>query len=111
MVDGVQSTCDFHHELDLFLGVPCTGVLLANIRGLPNAPPAHRVNSRVCFLLWATRAILVLDLLRRDLCSILPRAPPILFGVSPAVLPRPGYWPAKVGRHDTHDRRSTTVAA
>ncbi|CAN0160575.1 unnamed protein product, partial [Ectocarpus sp. 8 AP-2014] len=25
----------------------------------------------------------------------LPRAPPILFGVSPAVLPRPGYWPAR----------------
>ncbi|CAM9907376.1 unnamed protein product, partial [Ectocarpus sp. 8 AP-2014] len=27
--------------------------------------------------------------------SSLPRAPPILFGVSPAVLPRPGYWPAR----------------
>lgn len=29
--------------------------------------------------------------------SSLPRAPPILFGVSPTVLPRPGYWPVKVG--------------
>ncbi|CAN0083854.1 unnamed protein product [Ectocarpus fasciculatus] len=28
-------------------------------------------------------------------CSSLPKAPPILFGVSPAVLPRPGYWPAQ----------------
>eukprot|EP00903_Cladosiphon_okamuranus_P019998 g18371.t2 len=27
--------------------------------------------------------------------SSLPRAPPILFGCSPTVLPRPGYWPAK----------------
>lgn len=38
------------------------------------------------------------------LCSSLPQVPPILFGVSPTVLPRPGYWPAKVGDHGTYGR-------
>lgn len=41
----------------------------------------------------------------------LPRAPPILFGVSPTVLPRPGYWPAKVGNNDMLiDGKTTAVA-
>lgn len=37
--------------------------------------------------------------------SSLPKAPPILFGVSPTVLPRPGYWPPQVGSHAIYERQ------
>lgn len=73
------------------------------LTGTSPPPPHICVRVRWCTMPFGTSrdvcAVLTLPLpALRSSDSSLPRAPPILFGVSPAVLPRPGYWPAQVSR-------------